>query len=507
MPDSPKKPRFQWFSKLKSRLGFGDEYLDEIDQADSWFGTQALNGGYGATALQGQGDSRNRLMIYQKWQSMISDPIVSSAIRQHCTAALGGHATSGQVVFIERTAAAEKDDSLALLVSQIGEELAPLMNKIAYTVTFNAATFGDGFARIYAKQGVGVIDAYVDEMVMPPMVQPYEKGGTTIGFVVYIGRKMRERLSPAQMIRMRMPRTIYVPQPLAMEKSWRMLIAEDDIEKLPVMPATAGGSFLDGAEEAYDRYIGSLLALVGTRFKNSIDARLLKANMADMTKDQQDTFTQSIVNFQNYVKALQRLAIKTKSPILETIIGLLPVANDKQLTTLESDGPGDTSQGVSIEDVMLHAKLLAGSLGSDITLLGMADLMSGGLGDGGFFRTSANAAEKSRMIRVALDEFFNQMVELHLIYSRKMEFDPKDRPWKVNFYGTISALESERKATRESEMTSGSTLVDTLDRLKTLNLPEDGCKFILSKVMGFADDEAQLLAKSLIKAQPATEEV
>jgi hypothetical protein len=54
-------------------------------------------------ALSGDGSApaRSRRDIYAKWSQMLRDPIVGGAIKLHCTAALGGHETSGDVVFIE----------------------------------------------------------------------------------------------------------------------------------------------------------------------------------------------------------------------------------------------------------------------------------------------------------------------------------------------------------------------------------------------------------------------
>jgi hypothetical protein len=48
---------------------------------------------------------------------------------------------------------------------------------------------------------------------------------------------------------------------------------------------------------------------------------------------------------------------------------------------------------ISIEDVMLHARMLAGALGVDLSMLVFADQLSGGAWRGGFFRVSAQAAD------------------------------------------------------------------------------------------------------------------
>ncbi len=45
--------------------------------------------------------ARTRQQIYQKYQRMMASPLVGGSLRQHCTAALGGHETTGDLVFIE----------------------------------------------------------------------------------------------------------------------------------------------------------------------------------------------------------------------------------------------------------------------------------------------------------------------------------------------------------------------------------------------------------------------
>lgn len=52
-------------------------------------------------------------------------------------------------------------------------------------------------------------------------------------------------------------------------------------------------------------------------------------------------------------------------------------------------------------------KRLGGALGVDPSLLGFGDMLSGGLGDGGFFRVSVLAAVKANLIRAAIRDGLN----------------------------------------------------------------------------------------------------
>ncbi|NMS31495.1 hypothetical protein, partial [Vibrio parahaemolyticus] len=63
-----------------------------------------------------------------------------------------------------------------------------------------------------------------------------------------------------------------------------------------------------------------------------------------------------------------------------------------------------------IEDIMFHLKRLAGTLGVDPSMLGFGDLLSGGLGEGGFFRTSIQSALRANQIRAAVVAFVKRAI-------------------------------------------------------------------------------------------------
>lgn len=194
----------------------------------------AIQFGAGSTTVgsllgSGKKAARARQNIYEKWSAMESDPVVSTALMLLVTSALGGHETNGDLVFLEKTAGTKKDARLASLVDEIAADLAPIFNKVAVQMAYTGATFGDAYARIYANAS-GVVDLCADEMVRPPMVQPFERGSRTVGYAVYSGPRNFEKLDVSQLARLKMPRTQWVPQHGVVEKSLRIAIAEDDID-------------------------------------------------------------------------------------------------------------------------------------------------------------------------------------------------------------------------------------------------------------------------------------
>lgn len=457
-----------------------------------------------ASLLQsGRKGARIRREIYGKWAYMEGDAIVSSALAMLVTSALGGNETTGDIVFIEAKPEAKKDKQKTKIVEEIAADLSRMFNRIAYPVAYTGATYGDAYARIYTDKS-GVVDLYIDELVRPQLVQPYERGSRTVGYAVYTGEKAFERLDVSQLARMKMPRTQWVPQQGVVEKSLKLALTEDDIDALPIMPAMAGGSLLFAAEEAYDNLNASLLGLVGQRWMDSIDEQMLQVNLQQMTDEQQDKFIESIAKMLQSSKTRAEEAVKTGRPVMERVRHIVPVFNEKQLTTISSANGGSSGRtsNITIEDVMMHARLLSGAIGVDLSMLGFADQMAGGLGEGGWFRTSAQVAERARVIRVSLEEFFNAIIDIHTLRRYGVVFSAAERPWEIQFYGSISALEAERQKTRAEAMNSGLLLAQGIQQLRDMGANRKIMELFLTKVMLVDEDEAKVFAEITELAKP-----
>lgn len=489
-------------------MGYGPKHAAAVDHVGWDYGETLTTASLMGAGIAG---ARSRQQIYQKYQQMIIDPVVSGALRLHVTAALGGDETTGDLVLIEPTANAKQVAPMEKMAQEIKDDLSPLFNRVAQLVAFNGVTFGDAFARIYTEPKKGVVDLYCDEMLLPPLVQAYEQGNKTQVCVLAIGSKMRERLTMNQIARLRMPRLVYTPQPLAVEKAWRSQITENDTGNLPLMPSLVGGSFLADAESQYDKFNAAMQGLVGQRVLDSIDESMFTAQVQGMTKEQRQEFLTSIKQMLLRSKQIADDAVKSGTPFLGRIRHILPVFDQKQLLQIQgvnAGGGGGTGRAgnISIEDVLFHAKLLSGSLGVDITMLGFADMMSGGLGDGGFFRTSAQAAERSRTIRFALSEFFNHIADIHVLYKYGQAFKKKDRPWVINYYGSISALETERQKTQSDAMNAGMILVQTLMQAKDLGMDAKATMHLLETVMKLDTEAAKIYADAIEKAKASAPE-
>ncbi|WP_157679485.1 hypothetical protein [Methylovulum psychrotolerans] len=484
--------------------GMSKKRWEAANLADAETITQASSFAYGApsttiaTLLGSTGGARNRPQIYQDWIDMSRDAICSSAVKLLTTTAMGGHETSGDIVFIEKKPDIAHNKQACAFVDELAKSLGPLLNRAIYAQAYTAATFGDSYARLYTNAR-GVVGLYSDETMHPSLVQPYEKGGKTVGYAVYVGEKNFERLNIAQMARFKMPRIQFIPQYGIVEKAIRAVLAEDKMDRLPIVPSMAGGSLLYPAEKAYNNFNNTMFGLVAQRMNVSLDHRIVGLQMGGMTKAQQDAFGDSVVAMFNKVKAVVADAVQTGKPIVETIVSILPMFSEKQLVNLSQGNT--TAQTISVDDVFFHARLLAAAFGTDLSNLGFSDQVSGWMGDGGLARTSAQSAENSRIIRIGAYDFCNDVIDIHCLTRYGKVFHESERPWQVNFYGSIAALEAEKQKAQSDKMGATLTIVQTMQMFKDMGATAEMMESMLSKNMGMEEAQAKLFAQ-IVNAVP-----
>ena len=100
-------------------------------------------------------------------------------------------------------------------------------------------------------------------------------------------------------------------------------------------------------------------------------------------------------------------------------------------------------------------------------MLGFGDFLSGGLGDGGFYRVSIMAAMKANFLRQAIQNGVQRLCEIHVAYKHKKIFLPGQQPWRIVFNSVSTALEREEQENLESRTNIASGLagiIATLDQ-------------------------------------------
>lgn len=283
------------------------------------------------------------------------------------------------------------------------------------------AIFGVSYIRPYAEQGKGITGIESSYYTLPHFVQEFYRGSQLVGFsgdyILDTHTLRRVITEPWNLVSMKNP--YWTPQHKVMPvtygtKGYSLLSEQQD---KPLMETqNYGTSFLEYSYEPYLNLCAALAALKATRNNAAKIDRLIALT----------TNTIDPVNAANYTRGVSQ-ALKRHSDLvaqrsinsnaLPSVLNhLIPVMGDgKNGITIDTQSiPADIS---GIEDVMFHLRQLAASLGIDATMLGWADQMSGGLGEGGWQQTAIQAALRANWIRQAAQRTIYRLHDIHLAYK------------------------------------------------------------------------------------------
>lgn len=454
---------------------------------------------------------RTRKELYTRYKVMGKDPTLSACLTLLTTAALGGHESKGDVVFIQPSDSLMIDSKSAkqmrYQVEQEAKILEPLLNNIIFALCRMAIQYGDSYVRVYGEKGFGVINLLCGELTESPFVQAYEQGGRTVGYHILEKdpheRLRLTRLTTYQMVRMKIQRINPIAQHRNQYIQQGRLLASNDVNDLPVIASEVGGSFLQDAEDAWEKAMLHMAALDSQQIADSISQNFLQVNMSSMTEQARA----------EYKRGLSALIDKSRDNIKSALDGgealympqyfLLPTWDDKQVLT----SMGDISQRtnpLNTEYLMLHLRRMTGALGVDIALTGWADMLAGGLGDGSAFHTNAQIMQKSIFIRQAATKAINEILKLHFGYKYGKVFKGGNLPWKVTFYSDISAAAQESIENKNTRAATLMSVSQAIAGLKEVALDEESNYFLLTDILGLDEKQAQKISETLSK-QPQGE--
>lgn len=454
------------------------------------------------TALSKETAKRTRKQIYSQWQIMQTDPQIAEALSLHVTAALGGHETTGDVIFItphERVRGeGTRAKKLRERVEREAKHIAPLINRYAFTLARQAIAYGDSYARIYTHAREGVINLMSNEYTTPPQIQPFEQGGQTIGFFILEAtdlEKIITKLTPTQLLRVKMPRTEYVPQQPLLRKEKMYLMNYDFRSEMPILPSEVGGSFLYPVENAWKDAMISLAGLNNQQIADSVKQTFLTVNMEGMPPNQQKQYRQGLIKtLQNYRDQIKE-AFKGGEALYGTKYHVLPTWSEKQ--TIQTIGDLSHRQApLNAETLMINLRRIAGGLGLDLSLIGWADMLAGGLGDGASFHTSAQIMRRSMLIRQALIDAFNFLMQLHWGIKYGEYFKEGEYPWQFDFYSDQSAATTEALTNKQTRMNTLAIITQALSSLKELGLDKTSVQILLEDIGGMDVEQAERIATS-----------
>ncbi|OSM08595.1 portal protein [Escherichia coli] len=409
-----------------------------------------------------------RLQKYNILETMAKSPTISTALNIHIAHALAPSKKTGQAFILS-----PKDGSDAEAVSRCEEltaDLGAMINDGLPSWAMIMAIFGVSYVRPYAEQGRGITGIESSYYTLPHFVQEFYRGSQLVGFsgdyILETHSLRRVITEPWNLVSMKNP--YWTPQHKVIPVSYGTKgysLLSDQADKPLMETQNYGTSFLEYSYEPYLNLCASLAALKSTRNNAAKIDRLIALT----------TNTLDPVNAANYTRGVSQ-ALKRHSDLvaqrsinanaIPTVLNhLIPVMGDgKNGITIDTQSiPADIS---GIEDVMFHLRQLAASLGIDATMLGWADQMSGGLGEGGWQQTAIQAALRANWIRQAAQRTIYRLLDIHLAYKYGKVYTETNRPYDVQFNSMNTAIQEEENRELDARANFVAVISQIMDQIQ-----------------------------------------
>lgn len=409
---------------------------------------------------------KDRFLRYHIYKEMEEDSTMSAAAELHLSHALSTPSEGGLCVYLH-----PKDESHVDYVNTLNRELIEPIADQLMNWCYTMVVYGVGYVRPYVEAGRGITHFEANYYTLPHQIREYERSGQLAGFTSeYLKERQtgeQVRLAePWALIPLKMP--MYRPdmdvEPVNYSGQAYSLYS-DAYGRKPIETQNYGTSLFQTSFESWSMLRQSIAALGASRVNASLIDRLITANTDGLDAARAAEYINMVAT--QLQQDRQEVVTKSqKTGILPTVMNtLIPVLGGAKgglsIDTFTTD-PNISH----IEDIMFHLKRLAGTLGVDPSMLGFGDLLSGGLGEGGFFRTSIQSALRANQIRSAVTKFVKRAIDIHTIYRDGKVWRDEDAPFEICFNSINTAVALEERQAQESRANYASILATVLDMIE-----------------------------------------
>lgn len=356
-----------------------------------------------------------RQLAYDLLSYMSHDSTIDSAIKMHLSHALSAKTDTGEIIFIESVS--DADDPI---VEDLRNTFKDLVNNNIQRWAYQAALYGVSYIRPYVKQGEGVVHVRHDYYTHPSHVKEFERAGQLIGYTCEHQRSVEKRgniklMEPWKFIGFKIPQYAVADKTEPMRLNGELFDIDDDefMSESPVETQDYGSSLVLRAYSPWIDLQEALIAINAARRNSSKKERFVGVNIGkDNPKKAAQYFNAIADQFKRTTQDRAAQALR-KGYISTTDTKMYPIASTGS-GRLEIHTEDSTVDITAIADIEYHTSRLCAALGVDKSLMGYTQDMSGGLGEGGFFRVSILAAIKANLIRTAMLEGLDKLFKVHV---------------------------------------------------------------------------------------------
>lgn len=429
-----------------------------------------------------------RTARYSIYEIMGADPTIDSAIKMHIANALSSKADNEEVVRFEAL-----DHEKNAYVDDLQTVFSKTIRRDIEEWAYKAALYGACYVRVYGEAGKGITNIRCDYHTLPAFIKKYEKGGRNAGFTAaFQGAAPQSRqiqiMEPWKIVGFEVPAwssgkkeqpMTYGPKPVD--------LSIDNFEEESLIESQEyGASLLQTAYQPWRDLLDAINSLKMSRHNAARLERLISVHTGKLDPDKAANYVRLIAEgIKNTSADMSKRS--SGNGYEQTVVNhIMPVFGEKggvDINTVQG-----TPDIVGLEDVLFHVKRLGSAVGIDPSLLGFGDFLSGGLGDGGFFRVSIMAAIKANVLRRAIANGLQRLAEIHIAYKYNKVFAPQTCPWKITFNSVSTAIERELQEAIESRANIAGAIVGiiaTMDQEFTTADKREFTRYIWCDILKF----------------------
>jgi len=447
----------------------------------------------------------DRLQQYEVFRTMASDPTIDSGLKMHITHALAASQDTGKIIEIVSDGNAQNDK----IVKDLRDTFEAKINSDIQRWAYTAGLFGFNPIRVYGEQGKGVELLRSDYYTHPYFVKRFERAGQTVGWSSRWqqtnsgsnGRGMITMMPPWSFVDIRMPQwgSDISREPIRFAGDIFDMANDAYMNEGFVETQDYGASIIKTAYEPWIDLQEAILSLNMSRKKASVVERLIGVQTGKLNPQKAAQYLNTI-SAQVSKTAKAQAQSSLRRGYVQTIWNhLIPIfsAGQGQLDISTLEGKPDIAY---IEDIKFHINRLGSSIGIEPSLLGFGEQMSGGMGDGGFFRVSVMAAMKAQAIRTAVMVFLDRLFEIHVALKYNKVFLENEKPWKIKFHSLNTAIAKEYAAEREQAAAFGTSVTQLMQLINPQLGNVDINEFqhwIFTDLLRVTDEKAEKILKKV----------